>query len=344
MNTRLNSPNGGGSSLNSTGSPLLGRLSLFQDPSIPAFAPSEEEIDPPSWRVSSPDPSSPLPGRGLAQHSMLLVGEGCNRMFLVHGGKIIWTFCAGRGWEYDDVWMLSSGNILFSRMAFAAMVSPRKEILWRMDAPPGTEIHTLQPIGPDHVLLVLNDAPPAAMLLNLKTGETVMRHALEYDPAMSVHSQCRRFRMTASGTYLMPYLGLGKVVEYDAQFRPIWTYEAGRPWAAVRLPDGNTLITDEETRTHMEVTPDRKIAWSVCLSELPEPWRLHDSQSCTRLENGNTILCSRGQDGLSPQMVEITRDKQVVWVFNDWSQIGPVTAVQILSEHGIPEQPGALAR
>ncbi len=327
-----------------TDAPLLSKLSLFADPAVPVFAPSEEEIDPPFWRVSEPDSSVTLPGGGLARHSMLLVGEGCNRMFLVHNGRILWTFCAGKGWEYDDVWMLSNGNILFSRMSWAAMISPRKEFLWRMDAPPGTEIHTVQPVGKDHVLLVLNDMPPAAMLISLKTGETIMRHPLEYDPSMSVHSQCRRFRMTGTGTYLMPYLGLGKVVEYDAAFRPVWTYEVGKPWAAVRLRDGSTLITDEETRTHMEVAPDGRTVWSISLSELPEPWRLHDSQSCTRLENGNTILCSRGHDGLAPQMVEVTRDKQVVWVFNDWSRIGPVTAVQILTERGIPEQPGALAR
>ena len=323
---------------------LLDRLSLFSDPSVPAFAPSEEEIDPPSWRVAPPDPSLKLPGRGLAQHSMLLVGEGCNRMFLVHEGRILWTFCAGRGWEYDDVWMLSDGNILFSRMYWAALISPRKEVLWRMDAPPGTEIHTLQPVGRHHIWLVLNDLPPVAMRIDLRSGRIEEKHPLFYDPSMSVHSQCRRFRATAEGTFLLPCLGLGRVIEYDARFQPIWTCEVGKPWAAVRLKNGNTLISDEETQTHMEITKDGRTDWSISLSELPEAFRLHDSQSCTRLENGNTILCSRGNGGLSPQMVEVTREKEVVWVFQDFSEIGPVSAVQILSESGCPEEPGALAR
>ena len=325
-------------------SPLLERLALFADPAIPAFGGAEEEIDPPSWRISSPDPARKLPGKGLAQHSMLIVGEGCNRMFLVHEGRILWTFCAGKGWEYDDMWMLSSGNILFSRMTWAGIVSPRKEMLWRMDAPAGTEIHTVQPVGQDRVLLVLNDLPPQAMIINARTGAVEMRHALEYDPSLSVHSQCRRFRMTAQGTFLAPYLGMSRVVEYDRDFQPIWSFEVERPWAAVRLRNGNTLITDEASRAHLEITPDKRAAWSIRLAELPEAYRLHDSQSCTRLSNGNTILCSRGNDGLAPQMVEVTRDKEVVWVFDDWSQIGPVTAVQVLSEPGVPEIPGALER
>jgi hypothetical protein len=64
------------------------------------------------------------------------------------------------------------------------------------------------------------------------------------------------------------------------------------------------------------------------------------AQTCTRLANGNTIICSRGGNGNGPQLVEVTRDKKVVWVLQDWSNLGPATAVQILDDPGIPENPG----
>jgi hypothetical protein len=38
--------------------------------------------------------------------------------------------------------------------------------------------------------------------------------------------------------------------------------------------------------------------------------------------------------------VEVTRDKKVVWVLQDWTHFGPATAVQILDDPGIPENPG----
>ncbi len=77
-------------------------------------------------------------------------------------------------------------------------------------------------------------------------------------------------------------------------------------------------------------------------ADLPEGCRLVPaSQSCARLANGNTVLCSRGGPG-RPQLIEVTPDKQVVWALEDYSQLGPATAVQILDDPGIPEIPGEL--
>jgi hypothetical protein len=40
------------------------------------------------------------------------------------------------------------------------------------------------------------------------------------------------------------------------------------------------------------------------------------------------------------ELVEVTPDKKVVWVLRDWADLGPATAVQILDDPGIPENPG----
>jgi hypothetical protein len=74
---------------------------------------------------------------------------------------------------------------------------------------------------------------------------------------------------------------------------------------------------------------------------LPAEYRLTPApQTCTRLANGNTIFCSRGTKDKSPQLVEVTPDKKVVWVLWDWADLGPATAVQVLDEPGLPETPG----
>ncbi len=313
-------------------------LSRFTAPGVPALASSETAVPPPNW--DKPIQMN-LPGRGLAEHPMLYIGEGFNKIFLINNGKIIWTYATGGGWEYDDVWMLSNGNILFTRMQYIAEVTPGKQVVWRYDAPPGTEIHACQPIGLEKVMFVQNATPPKLFVVNTKTKAVEAEHDLPYDPAKGVHGQFRRVRYTAKGTYLVPFLLMNKVVEYDKDFNEIWEYPVNTPWAAIRLKNGNTLITDEKDISTLEVTPGKQVVWELKPSELPAEYRFINTQSCTRLANGNTIICSRGGNGKGPQLVEVTKNKKVVWVLNDWADIGPATAVQILDDPGIPEIPGA---
>ncbi len=324
--------------------PLEEALKKFLDPTIPEWGKDEEEIDNPFWPVSEEGCDPNLPGEGLARHDMLYIGEGCNKIFLIVGGKIVWTFSTGKGWELDDLWMMTNGNIVFSRMYWAAEVTPKKEIVWRMDAPEGTEIHAVQPLDLDRVLVLVNEVPaPRVLIINKKTGETELERVIPYWGGGGTHGQNRRIRYTAEGTFLVPYLSGGKVVEFDKDFNEIWSYDIAKPWAAIRLKNGNTLISDESDESVIEVTPDKQVVWRFCVDELPEDIRLGGTQSCVRLDNGNTILCARGH-GKTPQLVEITPDKQVVWVVKDWKNLGPGTAVQIIRDGGIPEVPGTCQR
>ena len=325
--------------------PLMGLLDRFTAANVPVLGPAETEVPSPKW-TNAPTPPN-LPGNGLAQHPMLYAGESYNKLFIVRDGKILWTYSTGGGFEYDDFWMLSNGNILFTRMQYIAEVTPKKEVVWRYDAPPGREIHACQPIGLDKVLFVQNGLPPQLLVINIKTKAVEVQHDLPCrsltDPK-TVHGQFRRVRYTAQGTYLVPFLTMGKVVEYDHDFKEIWSYDIKSPWAAIRLHNGNTLITDEADKLTREVNPAKETVWELKPEDLPEADRFRDSQTCTRLANGNTIICSRGGYGKGPQLVEVTPDKQVAWVLYDWAQVGPATAVQVLDDPGVPENPGETER
>jgi hypothetical protein len=133
---------------------------------------------------------------------------------------------------------------------------------------------------------------------------------------------------------------MGQVVEYDKEFKEIWKYDIRSPWAAIRLKNGNTLITDEGDKLTREVNAKGETVWELKPEDVPAEYRFINTQSCTRLANGNTIICSRGGGGQGPQLVEVTPDKKVVWVLWDFANLGPATAVQILDDPGIPENPG----
>jgi hypothetical protein len=323
---------------------MMDLLPLFTAANVPAVGPQEITIDPPNWTVS-PDEGVGLPGAGLARHPMLYIGEGCNKMFLINEGKVIWTYSTGKGWEYDDIWLMSNGNILFSRMGWAAEVTPQKKIVWRMDAAKGGEIHTIQPIGLDRALVVENGTPAKLRIINKRTGVVEVEHSFPQSlTGGGVHAQFRRARITAQGTYLIPFLQTHRVVEYDKGFNEVWSYSIRTPWAAIRLKNGNTLISDEADALAREVNPKGETVWEFKLSELPKELGFSGSQSCVRLANGNTIFCSRGDGGKRPQLVEITPDKKLVWALKDWKDLGPATAIQVLTDPGIPERPGDLQR
>ena len=327
--------------------PCMSQFNRFTAPDVPVMGPAETESPIGKW-TNAPVPDN-LPGNGLAQHPMLYVGENYTKMFLVNDGKVIWTYQTGKGYEYDDVWMLSNGNILFTRMQYVAEITPDKKVVWRYDCsvPAGTyhtEVHTCQPIGLDRVMFVLNGVPPRLMVVNIKTGAVEVNHEIPMTQTPNpkyIHGQFRRARVTPQGTYLVSYLSESNVVEFDKNFNKIWSYPICSPWAAIRLKNGNTLITDEHDNLTREVNPNGETVWEFNTGDLPEPYRLVSApQSCTRLANGNTIFCSRGGAGKGPQLVEVTPDKKVVWVLQDWKDLGDATAVQILDDPGIPEIPG----
>jgi outer membrane protein assembly factor BamB len=327
--------------------PTLALLGKFTAPDVPAIGPSEK---PTTLRaVTQPSTMPTWPGDGLAEHPFLYGGEGYNAIDLVKDGKIVWTYQTGGGWEIDDCWMLSNGNVLYTRMQYAEEITPDKRVVWHFDSPPGTQSHSVQPIGLDHVLLVNNGLPaPMMMMFNTTTGKVEWQHALDTistTDAKTVHGQIRNARMTAAGTFLIPYMELNKVVEYDKDWNPIVTVQAYQPWAALRVPNGDILISGNGEGWVREVDRTGRTVWEVTANELPGI-TLHTVQGISRLANGDTIISSNGLGGGKPttqaiqtsvQMVEVTPKKKVVWVIQDWQHLGFGSWIQLLDEPGIPE-------
>lgn len=336
---------GAGTSAPSAGSggqdmyPLLKVLPLFSATDVPVKGPMESAPSNRNWT-----PPGMLPtrtGTGIAQHPMLYVGENYNRIILVNGGKVVWTYDTTPGSELDDVWMLSNGNILYSHLSFIEEITPKKEVVWHYK-PDSGEIHTVQPIGFDKVLFVENALPMARVRLYNKTTMS-----FEVDQPLAAgtvqHPQFRRFRMTGAGTYLASFLELGKVVEFDKNFNILWSYATPSPWSGVRLKNGHTLIQDEGLSSAIEVDSNGQVVWKLAKSELtlPAGTMMGNTQTCERLANGNTVMFGNGGTNVNNiQAVEVSPDKTPVWVLQDWIHLGDATSAQFLDEPGYPEVPG----
>ena len=297
---------------------------------------------------ASPAGDAPLPGRGMAQHPFLYCAEWQRRstsdqtMYIIRDGKITWSYTNPLKGELGDCTMLSNGNNVFSRQFGASEITPDKKIVWNYDGPPGTEIHTAYPIDKRRVLVMQNGNPAKLLVIDKKKNKIEKELTLP-TRASGVHGQFRHVRMTSKGTFLVAHLDLGKVVEYDSNGKELWSVPAPSAWAAVRLKNGNTLISGNQHGYVREVNPKGETVWEINKSDLPGI-PLYTVQEVSRLANGNTLINNwvsnvpAAEWANIVQLIEVTPDKKVVWALRDWSVLGPASSTQLLDEPGKPEK------
>ncbi len=297
-----------------------------------------------------------LPGKGLAQHPFLYTGEWDHRktnqtIFVVREGKVVWTYdipikdVDGTLQELGDATMLSNGNIIFCRKVGASEITPDKKIVWNMEAPKGTEIHSVQPLGLDRVLVTQNGNPARLMIIEKATGKIEKELTLPVPQPEKAHLQFRRVHQTKAGTFLAAHLDNNKVAEYDAEGKEIWSFAAKGPWSSTRLKNGNTLIASFHS-TVVEVNKEGKVVWQFSEKDIPE-YKCFIFQEVNRLDNGNTVICNwcpvdikdpKNWPG-SVQVLEVTPEKKVVWALSEWKSpdLGPASSIQLLDEPGVAE-------
>jgi outer membrane protein assembly factor BamB len=327
--------------------------------------------------AANPVTTGPLPGRGLAQHPFLYCGEynyidHNQTIYLVRHGKVEWTYSIPTNMMIDgkpqiaelgDCTRFSNGNILFSYRLGASIVTPQKKIIWDYRAAPNTEIHSAQPAGKNRVLLVQNGAPTTLFLINTASGKVEKELALPTPYPNRVHVQVRRAHLTKAGTFLVGLMQQHRVAEFDADGKEVWsfncpdTWTGPRPkgtisaWDAVRLKNGNTLISGDEYGYVLEVNPRGEIVWQLGKNDLPG-YPLDVVQEIERLDNGNTVIANWVAGNVKPadwpsqiQIIEVSPAKKVVWALRQWKDpdLGPASSIQLLDQRGIPQN-GELQR
>lgn len=157
----------------------------------------------------------------------------------------------------------------------------------------------------------------------------------------NVHMQTRMARKLKNGNYLVPHLLAFAVKEYDPNGTIVNVFHTdlddlgGKsaenwPFTAIRLENGNTVITLTHGNKIIEMDPAGKIVWKVENSDLQgNPFV--DPCGAQRLPNGNTVIASYGaKEGV--KLFEVNRDKNMVWRYSGHN----VHHFQILTTNGKP--------
>ena len=265
-------------------------------------------------------------------------------------------------WEHrigalHDLHVLPDGNVLLQlSWTEVAEIQPKDgRIVWRYDAtqrPANAgkplEIHAFQRLANGRTMIA--ESGPGNIIELDKTLNVVHTMALKVskpDP----HRDTRLVRKLESGNYLICHEGGGLVREYDPSGKTVWEYTVplfdrkpaaghgveafgNQCFSAIRLASGNTLIGTGNGHSILEVTPAQQIIWSLHQNELPGI-QLAWVTSLQVLPSGNILInnCHAGPD--NPQLIEVNREKRVVWSFRDFDRFGDsLTNSQILAVDG----------
>jgi len=258
-----------------------------------------------------------------------------------NGGKVCVVSAAGEiEWEYacknpQDCWKLPNGNYLFCFVSGALELKPDKTKVWEYKAPEKVEVHACQPLPDGRVMIV--ECGSSRIIEVDREGKIAKEIKLSTDPKVRLHDQYRGTRKLKNGHYLVCFKGEGKVVELDSTGKTIREIKVpGDPHGALALPNGHLLITCGDGHKVIELDHKEKVVWELNENDLPgNPLRL--MAGCQRLPNGNTIFCNylgHGHVGEQPQVIEVTRDKKAVWVFDDRVRFKTINQIQLLDIPG----------
>ncbi len=269
---------------------------------------------------------------------------GITHKFLAFGGETYLRDDDGTiSWRYPhasrDGWALPDGGVLLALNKDAnypggAAVEVRKDGSIAVEYK-GTqsEVNTVQPLANGNILVSEAGDMPRLREVDRK-GQVVAEVPLKAQ-TKDHHLQTRMARKLANGNYLVPQL-LDKVVrEYTPKGEVVWEVKTpDMPFTAIRLDDGNTLIGCTLGNLVIEVDPGGKIVWQVGNDDLPGS-PINDACGVQRLPNGNTVICSHHAQRDEVRLSEVTRAKELVWVYRN-PKVPGIHHVQVLDTDGTP--------
>ncbi len=256
-------------------------------------------------------------------------------------GKTKWEFEIG---PLHDFHLLSNGNVLLqtSWTRIIELDPKAGKTVWQYDAATANgnagrrvEVHAFQRLADGNTMIA--ESGPSRIIEVDRNGTLVQQVSLKVDKPHP-HRDTRLARKLANGNFLVCHEGDGAVREYNSAGGVTWEYSVplfdkspagghgvdawgNQCFSAVRLANGNTLISTGNGHGVIEVTRDKQIVWQLNQADLPNI-QLAWVTTLQVLPSGNIVLGNCHAGKTNPQIIEITRDKRVVWSFFDWERFG----------------------
>ncbi|HSU68427.1 MAG TPA: PQQ-binding-like beta-propeller repeat protein [Tepidisphaeraceae bacterium] len=260
-------------------------------------------------------------------------------------GKVLWQRKIG---DIHDLHQLPDGNILFQDSythlleVTPGMHGEPDKVVWEYDSGKmnGNEgkkvqVHAFQRLPNGNTMI--SESGIGRIIEVDRDGKIVHEIKLKLNHP-STHSDTRLARELENGHYLVSHENDGAVREYDHDGNVVWEFEVpmfghkpagghgpeafgNHTFAPLRLANGNTLISTGNGHGILEVKPDKKIVWSLSQDELPGI-QLAWVTTLQILPNGHIVFGNCHATEKNPQIIEIDKDKHVVWTYKDFKTFG----------------------
>ena len=291
--------------------------------------------------------------------------EAAQRVILQGNGKLTIVKPDGSNeWELNwggihDIHVAKNGHIFVQQgAAKVAEIDPAtKQVVWSYDsatqngnAGKKIEVHAFQPLADGRLMIAESGA---GRIIEVDRDGKLLKEVKLKVNHPHPHTDTRLARKLTSGNYLVCHEGDGFVREYDAKSGEIvWEYEVplfgkqpkgghgpeafgNKCFAAVRLPNGNTLVSTGNGHSVLEVTADKQIVWKIEQNDLTGI-TLAWVTTLEVLPNGNYLIGNCHAGPHQPLLIELNpKTKEVVWKFERHATFGnDVSNSQVLDPNG----------
>lgn len=267
----------------------------------------------------------------------ILIGYGEGLMELDEKNNIVWHYQNPDIELVHDVWKLENGNILFSHRYGVREVDTAKQTVWDFKVPREKgkqEINACQPLEGGKVM-ILDCGNQKILEVDRKYNVTLSIDLP--DGGKNSHTRYMQARKTPQGTYLISYREKAKILELNASGDTVWQYQlekTDRPFTAIRLKNGNTLVPCITSNRMVEISPAGEITWELN-NEDDLGFQIWYPVGAQVLKNGNMVVINsdyhhkKGTNN-EVQAFEINRQKEVIWTLKkaDLERGGKVPVVE----------------
>ncbi len=277
-----------------------------------------------------------LPLRAAENHVFACADYSGGKVFLVGAdGAVTWEHPAS---HCNDFWVLANGNLLFTTGHGVLEVTREKKAVFKYESK--SEIYACQRLPNGNTFV--GECNAGRLLEVSPAGKVVREIRLLPEGKDGGHGFMRNARELPNGSFLVTHYGEQVVKEYDAHGKLVREFKApGMPHSAVRLPNGNTLITLADKLKDpglLEYDAAGKVVWQLSNKDLPGA-PLKFVAGVHRLANGNTVLCNwvgHGFFGKAPHLLEVTPEKRVVWSYANHKDMKTIASVIMLDAPADP--------